>query len=136
MREIQIYTKWKCEKIVKRIKGENALSKIIEYCFGKGLDLLSASLVLGVCQDFKVFGIRKFPLSITLALKSIELLLRPVYTVRLVGPSFGGGFDKKSVAVTPSVSCNIRASFTYISISRIYILVFKGFSLKAESLRL
>ena len=95
MREMEICTKWKCEKIVKRIKGENALSKRIEYCFGKGLDLLSASLVLGVCQDFKVFRIRKFPLSITLALlKSIELLLRPVYTVRLVGPSFGGGFEK------------------------------------------
>ena len=59
MREMEIYTKWKCEKIVKtREKGKN---KRIEYCFGKGLELLSASLVLAVCQDSKVFRIGKFP---------------------------------------------------------------------------
>ena len=32
----------------------------MEYFFGKGLELLSASLVLAVCQDAKVFRIRKF----------------------------------------------------------------------------
>ena len=48
-------------------------SKRIEYCFGNRLELLSATSMLAVCQDSKVFQIRKFPLSITLALlKSIE----------------------------------------------------------------
>ena len=48
------------------------LSKRIEYyCFGKGLELLSASLVLAVCQDSKVFRIRSF----LALLKSIEWIL-------------------------------------------------------------
>ena len=41
---------------------------------------MSASLVLAMCQDLRVFWIRKIPLSITLALlKSLEWLLRQFY---------------------------------------------------------
>ena len=78
MHVMKKHTKWKCKKNCKnstRGKCSNYFKRI-EYCFGKGLELLSASLVLAVCQDSKVFRIRKFPLSITLALlKSIEWLL-------------------------------------------------------------
>ena len=58
-------------------------SKRIEYCFGNGLELLSAILMFAVCQDSKVFRIRKIPLSVTLVnysfIKSIEWLLRQAW---------------------------------------------------------
>ena len=82
------------------------LSKRIEYCFGNDLELLSALLVLAVCQDSKVFQIRKFPLSITLSFHHFH------------------NFFHTSIL------------YMYISISRIYILVFKGFCLEAESLQI
>ena len=39
--------------------------KEIEYCLGNCFALLSASLVIAVCQDSSVFLTLKFPLSIT-----------------------------------------------------------------------
>ena len=74
-------------------------SKRIDYCFGNGLELLSASLVLVVCQDSKVFRIPKIPLSITLALL----------------------MSWNRVITTTGVSCNIWASFTYFYISNVFL---------------
>ena len=38
------------------------------YCLGSGLELLSVLLAAKVCQDYKVFLIRREPLSITVEL--------------------------------------------------------------------
>ena len=44
----------------------------IEYCLGSCLELLSAWLVIAVCQDSSVFLTRELPLSITRALLSTK----------------------------------------------------------------
>lgn len=68
MYEMEIYTKWKGENIIiLTVNGEKMhWCKRIGYCFGNGVELLSALLVLAVYQDSKVFRIRKIPLSNTL----------------------------------------------------------------------
>ena len=51
----------------------------IEYCLSGGTELLSDSIVLGVCQDSKIFLTRKFPFAITWALlKSLEWQVKSV----------------------------------------------------------
>ena len=47
------------------IKCKTEVHNKIEYCLGNCFALLSASLVIALCQDSSVFLRRKFPLSIT-----------------------------------------------------------------------